>query len=63
MSSSSEPTAPGAGGVVPPRALEFGDPLSQRSQDDTEVGWGDSSDEGGDADIARFLAEKPPHHL
>ncbi len=53
--------------------LDFGDPLSMRSADDTDSGWGErtgggtasSGGSGGDAaaDLARFLDEKPPHHL
>lgn len=58
----------------PAAALDFGDPLSMRSADDTDSGWGDAA--GGStarpagsgtadaaADLARFLDEKPPHHL
>lgn len=51
-------------------ALDFDDPLSVRSADDTDTGWGGAADGGagrggGDAaaDLARFLDEKPPHHL
>jgi len=56
----------------PAAALDFDDPLSLRSADDTDSGWGDgaagrgaSGSGGGDAaaDLARFLDEKPPHHL
>lgn len=49
----------------PAAALDFGDPLSARSVDDTDHGWGEgTSDTGGSAaDLARFLDEKPPHHL
>ncbi|MEU3875755.1 MULTISPECIES: hypothetical protein [Streptomyces] len=45
-------------------ALIFDDPLSQQSSDDTDRGWGErpKADESG-ADLARFLDEKPPHHL
>ncbi|WP_066933217.1 hypothetical protein [Streptomyces sp. NBRC 110611] len=44
--------------------LIFDDPLSQRSSDDTDRGWGERP-AGGDSagDLARFLDEKPPHHL
>ncbi|GCD37053.1 hypothetical protein OEIGOIKO_04835 [Streptomyces chrestomyceticus JCM 4735] len=45
-------------------ALIFDDPLSRRSSDDTDRGWGErpgSADSA--ADLARFLDEKPPHHL
>jgi len=57
----------------PAAALDFDDPLSLRSADDTDSGWGEGaagrgasgSGSGGDAaaDLARFLDEKPPHHL
>ncbi|MFE2158559.1 hypothetical protein ACFW9M_12135 [Streptomyces lydicus] len=44
--------------------LIFDDPLSQQSSDDTDRGWGDRpTGGGGAADLARFLDEKPPHHL
>ncbi|WP_438487519.1 hypothetical protein [Streptomyces sp. S186] len=45
-------------------ALIFDDPLSQRSSDDTDRGWGERPTASGSAaDLARFLDEKPPHHL
>ncbi|MFJ2772053.1 hypothetical protein [Streptomyces sp. NPDC087300] len=49
----------------PKHALIFDDPLSQQSSDDTDRGWGERTEVGGDsaADLARFLDEKPPHHL
>ncbi|UGY91903.1 hypothetical protein [Streptomyces gobiensis] len=51
----------------PAAALDFSDPLSQRSPDDTDDGWGErptaGGGSGGAADLARFLDEKPPHHL
>ncbi|ATL28410.1 hypothetical protein [Streptomyces formicae] len=49
----------------PKPALVFDDPLSQQSSDDTDRGWGERAEAGGDsaADLARFLDEKPPHHL
>ncbi|MFH8403534.1 hypothetical protein ACH4FX_02000 [Streptomyces sp. NPDC018019] len=45
-------------------ALIFDDPLSRPSSDDTDRGWGERP-AGNDsaADLARFLDEKPPHHL
>lgn len=48
----------------PKSALVFDDPLSTQSSDDTDRGWGERP-AGGDsaADLARFLDEKPPHHL
>ncbi|WP_175410742.1 hypothetical protein [Streptomyces sp. TRM64462] len=48
-----------------PPALIFDDPLDQPSADDTDRGWGERAP-GGDGpaeDLARFLDEKPPHHL
>jgi hypothetical protein len=62
----------------PAARLQFDDPLSLPSADDTDSGWGevrageggsaDSGSGGGQpagaaADLARFLEEKPPHHL
>lgn len=63
----------------PAARLQFDDPLSLRSADDTDSGWGEGrAGDGGtgtgsgsrgardgeaDADLARFLDEKPPHHL
>ncbi|WP_228984290.1 hypothetical protein [Streptomyces sp. DH12] len=46
-------------------ALIFDDPLDQQSADDTDRGWGERAPggDGGAADLARFLDEKPPHHL
>ncbi|MEU8620106.1 hypothetical protein [Streptomyces sp. NPDC048623] len=48
----------------PRPALIFDDPLDQQSADDTDRGWGERPPAGGSAaDLARFLDEKPPHHL
>jgi hypothetical protein len=61
----------------PAAALDFGDPLSLPAPDETDSGWGEpgasgvgsAGGRGGDgvgddaADLARFLEEKPPHHL
>lgn len=56
----------------PVARLQFDDPLSARSADDTDTGWGEASTAGASgggqqaesaADLARFLDEKPPHHL
>ncbi|WP_314174716.1 hypothetical protein [Streptomyces winkii] len=56
----------------PADRLQFDDPLSARSADDTDSGWGDGGTGAGSrggqygdaaADLARFLEEKPPHHL
>ncbi|QEU93786.1 hypothetical protein [Streptomyces kanamyceticus] len=59
-----EPRDP-EGPKKPKNALIFDDPLSQQSSDDTDRGWGERAEAGGDsaADLARFLDEKPPHHL
>ncbi|MGC5363803.1 hypothetical protein ACPXCE_19355 [Streptomyces sp. DT24] len=47
-----------------PTALIFDDPLDQQSSDDTDRGWGERPPSGGSAaDLARFLDEKPPHHM
>ncbi|MGW6690160.1 hypothetical protein [Streptomyces sp. NPDC054961] len=44
--------------------LVFDDPLDQQSSDDTDRGWGERPPAGGSAaDLARFLDEKPPHHV
>jgi hypothetical protein len=45
--------------------LIFDDPLDQQSSDDTDRGWGDRPAGSGEsaADLARFLDEKPPHHI
>ncbi|MBB5120016.1 hypothetical protein AF335_23255 [Streptomyces eurocidicus] len=57
-------TAPQPAPRPRPAALIFDDPLSQQSSDDTDHGWGDRpSGGGGAADLARFLDEKPPHHV
>ncbi|WP_405681627.1 hypothetical protein [Streptomyces sp. NBC_01238] len=48
----------------PEPALIFDDPLDQQSADDTDRGWGERAPAGGSAaDLARFLDEKPPHHI
>ncbi len=54
----------------PAAALDFGDPLGLPSVDDTDGGWGEGTSGAGPgssgdaaADLARFLDEKPPHHL
>ncbi|MEU8481880.1 hypothetical protein [Streptomyces sp. NPDC048641] len=58
-------TAPAPEPRDPKNALVFDDPLSTQSSDDTDRGWGERPTSGGDsaADLARFLDEKPPHHL
>ncbi|WP_058046697.1 hypothetical protein [Streptomyces roseifaciens] len=75
MSDTAPETAPeaGAGTASQPAprprnaaaaALIFDDPLSQQSSDDTDRGWGERPAGGGSAaDLARFLDEKPPHHI
>ncbi|MEE1739067.1 hypothetical protein [Streptomyces sp. BE147] len=48
----------------PKPVLIFDDPLDQQSADDTDRGWGERPPSGGSAaDLARFLDEKPPHHI
>jgi hypothetical protein len=60
-------TPPASVSPPPPShsALVFGDPLDQRSDDETGRGWGDrpAANSGSQADLARFLDEKPPHHI
>ncbi|MEV6308631.1 hypothetical protein AB0M10_08510 [Streptomyces sp. NPDC051840] len=47
-----------------PAALVFDDPLDRQSTDDTDQGWGERAPSaGGASDLARFLDEKPPHHI
>ncbi|WP_328538258.1 hypothetical protein [Streptomyces sp. NBC_00344] len=59
--------APGPRDEEQPRPrpkLVFEDPLDQQSSDDTDRGWGERASSGdGDTDLARFLDEKPPHHV
>jgi hypothetical protein len=53
-----------AGQPRPKPGLVFDDPLDQQSPDDTDRGWGErAGGDGGAADLARFLDEKPPHHI
>ncbi|MEV7613916.1 hypothetical protein [Streptomyces sp. NPDC089799] len=48
----------------PKPALIFDDPLDRQSSDDTDRGWGERPPASGSAaDLARFLDEKPPHHI
>ncbi len=49
----------------PPAAprLVFDDPLDRPSADDSDDGWGERPRGGAGDDLARFLDEKPPHHL
>ncbi|MEC4015275.1 hypothetical protein [Streptomyces sp. H27-D2] len=55
---------PGGASRKPAAALIFDDPLAQQSSDDTDRGWGDRPvGDGSAADLARFLDEKPPHHI
>ncbi|MDG4860161.1 hypothetical protein P8605_18725 [Streptomyces sp. T-3] len=66
MSTAPDPEDSAAEPAPRPRpALVFDDPLDQQSSDDTDRGWGERPTAGGDsaADLARFLDEKPPHHL
>ncbi|WP_381797403.1 hypothetical protein [Streptomyces niveus] len=58
-----KPSPPKPGPPRPP--LVFDDPLDRQSSDDTDAGWGERRTTSGDsaADLARFLDEKPPHHI
>ncbi|MFE5491830.1 hypothetical protein ACFQ8S_19395 [Streptomyces virginiae] len=56
--------APEARQPRPKPRIDFDDPLDQQSSDDTDRGWGERPPTGGSAaDLARFLDEKPPHHI
>ncbi|AQT72889.1 MULTISPECIES: hypothetical protein [Streptomyces] len=56
--------APEARPPRPKPRIVFDDPLDQQSSDDTDRGWGERPSTGGSAaDLARFLDEKPPHHI
>ncbi|WP_030706941.1 hypothetical protein [Streptomyces sp. NRRL F-2580] len=56
--------AAGADRPRPKPKLDFDDPLDRQSSDDTDRGWGERPPAGGSAaDLARFLDEKPPHHI
>ncbi|MFJ8863700.1 hypothetical protein ACIRD8_35460 [Streptomyces sp. NPDC102451] len=46
-----------------PSALVFDDPLDRQSADDTDQGWGERAPAGSASELARFLDEKPPHHI
>ncbi|MFJ1927268.1 hypothetical protein [Streptomyces sp. NPDC088131] len=60
----SKPGPPDPPKPKPKPALVFDDPLDQQSSDDTDRGWGERSPSGGSAaDLARFLDDKPPHHI
>ncbi|MGK5500892.1 hypothetical protein [Streptomyces sp. URMC 125] len=64
----SNSAVPGPDHRDPASALDFTDPLSRPSADDTDRGWGEGSGAwpGSDPaafDLARFLDEKPPHHI
>ncbi|KMO99677.1 hypothetical protein [Streptomyces roseus] len=51
-------------GPRPKPRLVFDDPLDQQSSDDPDRGWGERpASAGSAADLARFLDEKPPHHV
>ncbi|MGQ4515080.1 hypothetical protein [Streptomyces sp. DW26H14] len=58
------PASPSSPSAARP-GLVFDDPLDQRSADDTDDGWGErpAVKSGTPADLARFLDEKPPHHI
>ena len=64
-SKSTQPTPPTQPEQRKPKpALIFDDPLDQQSADDTDRAWGERAPAGGSAaDLARFLDEKPPHHV
>ncbi|MDT0268264.1 AMP-binding protein [Streptomyces sp. DSM 44915] len=44
--------------------LVFDDPLSGRSGDDSDRGWGDSpAEDATEGNLVRLLDERPPHHI
>lgn len=49
--------------TTPVPALSFDDPLDRQSPDDTDRGWGERPSGDSAAELARFLDEKPPHHV
>ena len=55
-----EPLSPGSRAAA---ALVFDDPLGRPSAEDTDRGWGEASRSSAEDDTARFLSEKPPHHI
>ncbi|MFI6350632.1 hypothetical protein [Streptomyces sp. NPDC050560] len=64
VTAGAETPTEGPSGTAPRDAIVFDDPLTRRSSDDTDHGWGERSASGdAAADLARFLDEKPPHHL
>ncbi|MGI5250828.1 hypothetical protein [Actinacidiphila glaucinigra] len=68
MSSTPDPPTGPAAAPAPrapraPAALVFDDPLDRQSSDDTDTGWGERPGQGDAGDLARFLDEKPPHHI
>jgi hypothetical protein len=45
------------------RRIDFDDPISGRSKDDTDAGWGEDRSEGSQRrDLDWYLRETPPHH-
>lgn len=45
------------------RRIVFDDPMSGRSRDDSDAGWGGERGEGSrDRDKDWYLSETPPHH-
>ncbi|MFJ5292392.1 hypothetical protein [Streptomyces sp. NPDC088348] len=58
------PTSKPVSKPKPVSKLVFDDPLDHQSSDDTDHGWGEQTSSGSSAsDLARFLDEKPPHHI
>lgn len=45
-----------------PSGIDFGDVLPEQTSDDVEPREAESAADG-DADLQRFLDDKPPHHL
>ncbi|MBF9071599.1 hypothetical protein [Streptacidiphilus fuscans] len=45
------------------RRIVFDDPVTGRSKDDSDAGWGEERTEGSQRrDLDWYLSETPPHH-
>ncbi|UED85818.1 AMP-binding protein [Streptomyces profundus] len=55
---------PPASGTSGTERLVFEDPLSSRSSDDGDHGWGeDPTQEASEGNLLRLINERPPHHI
>ncbi len=37
------------------------DPMTERSTDDTDIGWGDEAPADAEEDLRRYAEDRPPH--